>query len=68
MVQGADVVWIIRCSGCEHRVLSRWWAPPSEAAAPPQWGCENCGDLDFHFAAISWHDLHRVRGGPDEGR
>jgi hypothetical protein len=68
MIQGADMVWIIRCVRCEHRDLSRWWAHPTEATAPPNWACEGCGDLHFHFAAISSHDLHRLRKSPVEER
>ena len=68
MMQGADVIWIIRGASCEHRDLSRWWAHPNEATAPPQWACESCGDLDSHLAAISWHDLHRLRKSPVEER
>jgi hypothetical protein len=68
MIQGADVVWIIRCARCEQRDLSRWWAHSSDATAPPEWSCESCGDLDFHFAAISWQNFHRLRRGLEKER
>jgi hypothetical protein len=68
VVEGADMVWINGCACCGHRDLSRWWVHPSEPAATSKWRRWNCGHLDFHCSAISWHDLHPLRRGPEEER